>query len=59
MFLLVDKKNDTVATYETLQEVAEVLGVERYDLHHQLKGTGRWDSENRKFVVIADLPDDE
>jgi hypothetical protein len=59
MFLLINKKFDTVTTYETLDEIAEVLGVKRDDISWGVKRTGRWDSENTKFVVIADLPDPE
>jgi len=59
MFLLICKESDTVRYFETLKEIAALLEVDSHDIHHQLKRTGRWDSEDRSFVVIANLPPEE
>ena len=60
MFLLIDKNKNVVHTFVSLEEIVGYLGdIEAYDIHHQLKGTGRWDSQDRQWVVIVDLPDEE
>ncbi len=59
MFLVVCKESDTVRYFDTVKEAAAFLGVESYDVHHQLKGTGRYDTPDRSFVVVAALPDED
>ena len=70
MFLVINKFRDSkggthavVHQVETTQDVAKLvkrLGgpeFDPYDVHHQVKGTGRWDSENLEWTAIPALPD--
>jgi len=44
---------DKVCAYcATIEEIAKLVGADRSDIHWSLKRCGRWDSEDRKWVVI-------
>ena len=59
MFLVVCKESDTVRYFDTLAEVAAFLEVESWEVHERLKGTGRYDTADRSFVVLTTLPEEE
>ena len=57
MFLLIDRNADQFYSCETLKDAAKRCEADSSDLHHQIKGTGRWDSQDLAFTVIPNLPD--
>jgi len=59
MFLIIDRNGDQFFSAETIADAAKHCEVDASEISWQLKRTGRWDSVERDFTIIPNLPEEE